>query len=207
MRSKFSSVLAVMVVFVGLTSGKVQASSEPAVRFTQFPSAWQKPPTDKNTTDGWRFTVEEIDIIVTHLGLYDRWPGGFGSSHQIAIWGEDSSSALVTATIPAGTGTPDSFVYVEVDPVILSKDETYIIGAFFPAGQSDWEVTNHISKEFNVNVGYLGAARAYGDFRQPDTFYPSTVDSFGPNFLLTPTPEPTTLLLLGLGAVMLRRKR
>lgn len=203
MKQQRLSFLLLLVGFVGLISGEVQASSEPAVRFTQFPSAYHRPPDSSDATTGWWFSVGSTEIVITHLGLYDRWPGGFDSEHQIAIWKEGNPTPLVTATIPTGVGNSDNFYYLDVEDVVLSANSgNYAIGAFWLMGQTDWEVAN-VAYQVSPYISYLGADQVLGDFRMPG---PPDLgqELFGPNFLLT--PEPTTFLLLGLGVVMLRKR-
>ncbi len=197
-------ILLIILNVLLLNDNVLKAASTPAVTINKRPECYYVP--FAMTTYGWKFSVGDVDITVTHLGLYDVAPFGFSKSHQIGIWDESDSSPLVSATILATSGNADNFVFVEVSPVVLAKNTTYIIGASMPAPQSDWVASNPLSKTISPYINYFGSEISIDYFTKPDLFSPQ-YDYFGPNFKFAPAPEPCTLLLLTFSGLALRRKR
>jgi len=91
-----------------------------------------------NATIGWAFTVVSTDITVTSLGLYDSGGNGLADAHAVAIW--TSGGTVVTSTlIPSGTGVTllGGYRYVAITPVMLSANQSYVIGALYPTQSGD----------------------------------------------------------------------
>src|SRR5690606_23058018 len=88
---------------------------------------------------GFRFTAD-VDMVVTHLGLYNdgRLGDGHGpgfvigeggtlnSAHEVGIWRDSDRALLGSAVIDAASGAPDGeFLYVAVTPFELEAGERY----------------------------------------------------------------------------------
>jgi len=160
-------------------------------------------------TNGWEFTVSQ-DIQVVALGIFDfeddpSYAPGLFYPHDIGMWHD--GEIIISTTIPAGTGTllVDDFRYVEIDPFWLYSGETYIIGntsSGDPYVGSDSESV--ISTLPFITYDRTLYSTAGSGFTLPtieqDLYY-----YFGPNILVI--PEPSTLAILGLGIMLIRRRR
>jgi hypothetical protein len=89
---------------------------------------------------GNQFTVGANPLSVTMLGVFDQGDNGLTTAHDAGIWGLTSTTPIVSATIPSGTGgtLTNNFRYVSVTPVILQANTTYRIGALFLSGSDLW---------------------------------------------------------------------
>lgn len=108
---------------------------------------------------GYKFTVGDKDVQVTHLGIYDG-PGtynsetntqvkpadgvvgdGLGQPAAVSIYREGDATAVATGVVPAGnegTGMDEDFTfrYVELEaPVKLDAGATYFIMAGYGGGE------------------------------------------------------------------------
>jgi len=161
------------------------------------------------TNHGWQFTVNE-PIIVTHLGLFDEWPDGFEIDHPIGLWRLSDSELLASGTVSAGTGDPllDEFRYIDVPDVALDVDVDYVIGFYSELAMADKNITKAEDLEVNPAISIVAARwDVAGQSQMPANIVenPDYPDRFGPNFQFI--PEPGTAFLLGLGAMLLRRRR
>ena len=196
------------VVILGLVSEC--PADDIAVSFNISTSEMATPSGGSN--HGWQFTANN-PIKVTHLGLYDEWPDGFTINHPIGLWRLNDGTLLASGTIIAGTINPliDHFRYVDVPDVQLSVGVNYVVG-YYSAQTVDDQVCKagglQVNPAINLVVGRNDGA---GQFQMPanintpnppEPFYP---DDFGPNFLFE-VPEPMTLLLFGLGSLILRNR-
>ena len=157
-----------------------------------------------NRTYGWEFSVTE-DLAVVGLGIFDLFDDGLDFSHEIGIW--HLGELAYSTTIPVGseeTVLIDQFRYIDTDPFWLAVGETYVIGA---CGLGDPYVGNDGSARITTipSITYQRTliTESGAGFTLPTLerdFY-----NFGPNFLVI--PEPMTLMVFGLGAVVLRKRR
>lgn len=156
---------------------------------------------------GWSFTTNTT-IRVSSLGLYDAMSAfdggffgdGFAGSHPIGLWDvADQSTPIVTSLIPAGTEAEliDGFRYIPISPVVLTMDREYVIAAAY---RSEDNVVGTVNNPLLVVTA--SPAITVGDYRFgtdatelgfPENFEPGPVSGFGPNFIYTPIPEPSTL--------------
>lgn len=155
---------------------------------------------------GWAFTVND-PITVTHLGLYDRDEDGFADDHPIGLWRRSDAALLASGTMSAGAGDPLilNFRYIDTPDVALTVGEAYVLGYYSATDTADFVivapnnlvVTPEITKDSGglFEVGFPALA-------MPTR---ATSDRFGPNFQFV--PEPTTIGLLGLGALLMLRRR
>lgn len=154
-------------------------------------------------TGGWEFTVNE-DLAVVGLGVFDLFDDGLSLSHEIGIW--HLGQLVLSTTIPAGTEGVliDQFRYIETDPFQLTEGETYVIGDM---SLGDAYVGNTGSARITTitSVTYERTLISPTD----SGFSLPTIEGeyylFGPNFLVI--PEPMTLLLFGIGGLLVRKTR
>ena len=201
-------VILTVIVTLVLTNGSVViAEITPALDLLEWGEGYAIPGTDR--THGWEFTVNQ-DIQVVALGIFDfeedpLYAPGLLYPHEIGMW--HGGDLIYSTTIPAGTETlwVDDFRYIEIDQFWLDAGETYIIGnnTFGDPYVGNTSSTSISTQPFITYEKTLYSQAGSG-FVLPtieqDLYY-----SFGPNFLVI--PEPTTLVLLGTGLMLVRRRR
>lgn len=161
-------------------------------------------------TLGWAFQTSQ-PLEVDALGVFDSNDDGLESAVGVGIWRTSDEQLIASVTIPVGTGAPldDGFRYQSITPVTLAAATQYRIGAvalsgFIPflhqaSGTFASELTiigNGVQENDNINA-LVFPAQLNG---------PGNEDRyFGPNFQFggTPIPEPSTLVLMGIGGMAL----
>lgn len=166
-----------------------------------------------DSSHGWEFTAN-VSIIVTDLGLFDDSADGMDINHPIGIFRLSDSALLTSGTISAGTGDIliDSFRYVDTPDITLDIGEAYVIAYYSASFSSDLVITSATGLMVDPVITYGPSRRfesASGGLVLPANII--SADRIGPNFQFTPIPEPTSLVLCGLGIVgivlMRRRQR
>ena len=180
-----------------------------AVESTFVPGSTYSMP--ENSTYGWRFSVGDTPISVTHLGYFDAELNGLTDSHQVGIW--DTAGTLLTqATVPAGTeGTlVSAYRFTLAAPATLQANTTYFIGGHSPSA-NDTVIAFGSAQTYASEINYLGASYSQlPGFNPADTTFSGSHGVFGPNLQFTPVPEPHHYAMftgLGLaGFFFVRRK-
>ena len=157
-------------------------------------------------TLGWQFTVSGSSIAVTNLGVFDNnHPSGLDLSHGVGIW-DSHGNLLVSATVLAGAVDPlvNQFRYVSIAPTKLGPG-TYTIGATWSNLGDNYIAQTNTNFQTGPGITFLRDEYSAETslLTLPTNSVGGTFDpaSFGPNFEFTPVPEPTTLVLLGIGLV------
>ena len=164
---------------------------------------------------GFRFTVNDRDIVVTQLGFSDLLEDGLADDHEVGIFNTATESLVVGGTVPQGTATTKIglFRYIDVAPTVLSAGATYVINAYRPTRDDgiafnvdDLTVSTLVTYETDV------AQNATGGLVFTNTPFGATNGWFGPNFQAVAVPEPTSLAMfitgvVALGGLALRRRR
>ncbi|MCY2963383.1 MAG: DUF4082 domain-containing protein [Planctomycetota bacterium] len=172
-------------------------------------------------TLGWQFTTSKTQNIAA-LGFWDESPNGIGS-HTVALWNVAGGAPLAQLTIDA-TGDPFPtmhnsgrwiFAYLPV-PVSIAPG-SYVMGATYAAGDPDpfrlGSLANPLGLTVAQGLTIDGSRKTTGsvvsttsDPEFPDLFVPGESAYFGPNFLIDPIPEPSSIVLALIGGSMIAFK-
>jgi len=160
---------------------------------------------DMPFTVGWTFSVTS-NFYVTQLGVWDE--SGFNpnhNSHAVGLW-DNSGTLLASNTVaitsplytsPQGT----TLRFVPIQPVELFAGQTYRIGAEYTANlYLDFYVDGPGSLVPCSSIVYGGTAASVANagLAFPTVLNPSSQGYFGPDFMMTPVPEPNVIILLAL---------
>ena len=169
-------------------------------------------------TWGWQFTVGSSDILVTHLGTWDRDNNGLAASHDIGIWAVSNQALLGSTRLSSGSVHPleSGFRWKELGtPILLQANTSYRIG-YDPVSpvREDILFVPASNVTMNAQITYGGVVTNLADvFSYPEWWAPGQA-MIGPNFKFGPAvPEPALVqlpFLLWLGGVGLwcrRRQR
>jgi hypothetical protein len=163
-------------------------------------------------TLGWTFTAN-ANLLVTGFGYYDDGDDGLLESHQVGIF--DSAGDLLSSTlVPSGLSATlvSNFRYEPITQFVLAAGSTYTIGASIGADASDPVLYNVSGLTSIAGVGIpSGASRftelgSFTDLTYPTNSFPVGNPYnvyFGPNFQAQLVPEPASVLLAGLGLMIL----
>ncbi|MEM1186670.1 MAG: GC-type dockerin domain-anchored protein [Planctomycetota bacterium] len=125
-----------------LTAYTIASAQTPAVNFTQVAGGFR----DNNARVlGWDFTVGELPIEITALGVYDADQNGLAVVHDVAIYEVDTMNSVIGATVnsgPGGAPLVGFFRYSGTLSVQLPPHTSYIIAASWPgtADEFIWHV-------------------------------------------------------------------
>lgn len=207
-----------LLAIVALTGVASIASAQAVDGFTggsEFDSFFGG--TAAGDTVGWEFTVN-ADIFVTDLGIWNSdTQGGFEgltSDHRIGIWDLVSGALLVDGSAGPGGTVVGEWTYSSVTSTMLSTGNRYVIGALYNAGgvgDGDNYISSATSVSMDPTINFGGGHSplvADLGFALPETFSGGTsFGRFGPNFLFSPVPTPGSMAILGLGGLMVTRRR
>ena len=185
--------LALILFAAGLT----QVKAGPAVTFddTTAPDVLGNPP----FTLGWQFTTTQA-IAVTALGMFDSDENGLVDSYPVGIW-SGTGSLVASADVASGTADPltNQFRYTAITPVILGPG-TFDIGALFTTSDDTLFFSNSVAPTNFATDPLIvfdeGKFASGATLTDPTSASPGSPGYFGPNFLLTPVPEPASITLL-----------
>ena len=159
-------------------------------------------------TVGYRFTADS-NITITDLGIVDDFDGSLDSPHQVGLWCNSDQMLLASTTVSSGDTLFNGFWYAPVAPVALVENEDYTLGAVYASDDNDSYISGPSSITTDMISGTMGVEPGVGDlgFVYPVVTSAGNLGRIGPNALYV--PEPASLVLCGLGAILLvglRRK-
>jgi hypothetical protein len=142
---------------------------------------------------GTEFLVN-TNFSVTSLGIFDD--NGLTESHTIGLF-TSSGTLLASVTIAPG-GTKGQYDWVNLAaPILLSANTSYVLSAQYSTGNDYFLDTATIGSPFTVEKQLTQDGPT---FQFPtDVFNGSGNGWFGPNLSGNTVPEPSTLLLMGMG--------
>jgi len=168
---------------------------------------------------GWTFTILQ-PVTVTGLGWYDNGGDGLFHPHEIGIWpgglysGGVSSELLGSITIPSSTAAPLESYYRKLDlpaELTLSPGEYTVAGTHIVDNEdpvSFYDVSISVPPSGDPRFVTGGPAYAFGGgFRPPDRIALNDALLLGPMLFVETIPEPSTLALFAVGALLLIQRR
>jgi hypothetical protein len=168
--------------------------------------------TDPSVTLGNLFKVGANSINITSLGLFDAGAPGLNQSHSVGLWATSGALLARVDFSPGLNGFENNgFIYQNLaTQVVLQPGASYILGAYYPTGSTDGLYVNDTGcyETWASSVTFNGLGR-YTPIGAGFTFPNLTVGGLsyvGPNALYI-IPEPASLLLLGLGALIAIKRR
>jgi hypothetical protein len=152
---------------------------------------------------GYSFTTGLSLQVYTMMGFYDVGNNGLAASHVVTLF-TSGGTQLATATIPAGGGaTADSFQWVDIAPVVLAPNTTYVLGASYAANDPDHLLlgTATLPPGTTLNNAQWENQTGGTDMNTfPDMVYSANQAFIGPNLAV---PEASSWVAAGLAAAML----
>ncbi len=146
------------------------------------------------STQGWSFTPSK-NLLVSQLGVYDVYGDGLGQAHAVGLW-TSGGSLLASATVPAGTGSMmiAGTRFVDITGTLLSKGQTYVIGAYYLDGTDGILVNTYNGNVFAYDPKVTsGTGRAainqFSGLGFPDLS--PAGERLGPNFMFTVAADRT----------------
>ncbi len=199
------SLAAVAVTCTGLAQG----TSEAIVNYSDSSTTYIT-----DITAGWTFQTT-TPVNATALGCFARIFIDNPSVNFIEVGLWNSSGALLASNSISPSSQPTGQSrYESITPVLLNPGETFHIGAFYPGGgiglgiagaAAGGTISNSPAillrgSALGVNSGFISPAEPVSG---PDgSIY------LGPNFQFQGgVPEPSSMLLLGLGGALLAARR
>ena len=151
---------------------------------------------------GYSFRVEQ-SFAVDALGAYDHGADGLGTTHRVGLW-DAAENLLGSVTVHDGDPLNGTFRYRSLDgPISLTAGETYVLAAEVSA--PDPYVYQATDIVFDSRLTYLSSHWASDDnFGFPESLA-GTREYMTANINIADAvlaiPEPSSLALLGIGAV------
>ncbi len=193
------------LVALGFCSA-LSVSANTAVTLPDADSLLQQPP--GLSVLGYEF-VSATDIEITSIGILDDGSDGLSSPHTVAIW-DDSGNVVIQLLMPAGGGELENgFRYIDVNPLALTGDTKYVIGAYYFGTNMDDVAVALFSSEYQLDpaITILGGRALTGSLGFPMT--DTNEIYFGPNFRFSQVPLPGAvwLLLSAIGLLGISKRR
>jgi hypothetical protein len=153
-------------------------------------------------TIGYRFTAD-ANITITDLGIVDDFDGILDSAHQVGLWRDSDQALLASTTVSSADTLFSGFWYAPVAPVELSAGTEYTLGAVYASDDLDSYISGPSSISTDMISGTVGVEPGVGDlgFVYPTVTSAGNLGRIGPNALYV--PEPTSVVLCGLGVLFL----
>lgn len=158
-------------------------------------------------TLGFRFRADS-DLTVTSLGAFDYLGDGLATAHTVGIWSLNGGAPLAVATVSSGSSAPllGAFRYAAISGLTLSANTEYIIGASDFYGQ-EFDIYPYAPQGFSTAPGVTFLASRETTSGAAGLVFPEFGEILGggaplaANFQFVAVPEPSTVTLLGIGAV------